>query len=84
MTEDGEAVGKHHPIETYMLVKLPNDGPVFGTYSHRPDFPFFFQVKQSSVRFQDFLEPFYPSGNAEKDLQYIKSQFKNIKGLADM
>jgi hypothetical protein len=31
-----------------------------------------------------FLEPFYPTGNAEKDLEYIKGQFENIKGLADV
>jgi 1-acyl-sn-glycerol-3-phosphate acyltransferase len=31
-----------------------------------------------------FLKPFYPTGNAEKDLTYIKGQFKNIKGLADV
>lgn len=31
-----------------------------------------------------FLRPFYPTGNSEKDLDYIKSQFENIKGLADI
>jgi len=31
-----------------------------------------------------FLRPFYPTGNPEKDLDYIKSQFENIKGLADI
>jgi 1-acyl-sn-glycerol-3-phosphate acyltransferase len=31
-----------------------------------------------------FLEPFYPTGNAEKDLEFIKGQFINIKGLADI
>ncbi len=31
-----------------------------------------------------FLEPFYPTGNEEKDLEFIKGQFINIKGLADI
>lgn len=31
-----------------------------------------------------FLEPFYPTGNTENDLNFIKSQFENIKGLADI
>ena len=31
-----------------------------------------------------FLKPFYPTGNVEEDLNYIKSQFRNIKGLADL
>jgi 1-acyl-sn-glycerol-3-phosphate acyltransferase len=31
-----------------------------------------------------FLKPFYPTGNVEEDLKYIKSQFRYIKGLADL
>ncbi len=35
-------------------------------------------------RVSRFLDPFYPTGNVEEDLQYIKGRFKNIKGLADI
>jgi 1-acyl-sn-glycerol-3-phosphate acyltransferase len=31
-----------------------------------------------------FLEPFKPTGRLEEDLDYIKGQFENIKGLADV
>ena len=30
-----------------------------------------------------FLDPFYPTGNSEADLKYIKSRFLEVKGLAD-
>jgi len=31
-----------------------------------------------------FLDPFYPTANSERDLEYIRGQFKNVKGLADL
>jgi 1-acyl-sn-glycerol-3-phosphate acyltransferase len=30
-----------------------------------------------------FLDPFYPTGNSEVDLKYIKSRFLEVKGLVD-
>ena len=32
----------------------------------------------------NFLEPFYPTGDIEKDMLYIQSKFKGVKGLADI
>lgn len=31
-----------------------------------------------------FLKPFHPTGKLEEDMVYIKSQFENIKGFADI
>jgi 1-acyl-sn-glycerol-3-phosphate acyltransferase len=31
-----------------------------------------------------FLDPFYPSGNADEDLKYIQDQYKDVKGLKDL
>jgi len=31
-----------------------------------------------------FLDPFYPTGNVNADLEYIHDQFKDVKGLNDL
>ena len=31
-----------------------------------------------------FLDPFYPTGNVDEDLEYIHDQFRDVKGLNDL
>ncbi len=56
MPKDGEAIGKHNPVERHMCIKLPDNGPVFGAYSHCPHFTPGFQIKEGSVGLQNLLQ----------------------------
>jgi len=58
MTVQGKTVGEHHPIERHVLVKLSDDGPVFGSNANGLHFAFLFEIKKGPVRLQNLRKSF--------------------------